>query len=287
MTYIPVKKTLNKSSIITSRIVFFFVAFFLVFAMPVDAKEKKKSKKKKVEVVVTEINPDPICKRSKPDSHPRPHEAPNILFGGMSGAHGVLGIDISHYQGKIDWSYLSTDSHVGFVYIKATEGVDLVDNTYSYNISEARRHGVKVGSYHFFRPNTSASEQFRNIKRAIEPGMQDLLPVIDVEVMPKGISKSAFDKCLLELLQLMEKEYGKKPLIYTGKNFYNKHFYGTRFASEYKFWIAAYNDNQPVLLSDDDYLIWQYTAKGKVRGVKGYVDLNKFVGRHVLNEIKF
>lgn len=260
-------------------------ACFFVYGLPAEAK-KDKTSKKKTTIVDFDVEPDPVSRRAKPDSHPRSHEAPNILFFG-NGSRNFPGIDISHYQGNIDWDALSNDPHAGFVYIKATEGVDLVDNTYQKNVNEAKRHGMKVGSYHFFRANTSAREQFNNFKRNFDPQKQDLLPVVDVEVMPGGMSKSKFDSCLQELLNLMEKEYGKKPMIYTGKNFYNKHFHGTSFASNYKFWIATYADEQPVLNSNDDYLIWQYSAKGRVKGIKGHVDMNKFVGRHVINEIRF
>lgn len=270
-----------------SRQMVLLLVFTGMIAHPLGAEAKKDKTKKKVELAAFNYEPDPICKRAKPDSHPRHHEPPTLAyFGGGGGPH-LEGFDISHYQGHIDWSLLSTDPHAGFIYLKMTEGGNIVDNTYQYNISEARRAGVKVGSYHFFRANTSAREQFENFKSVFDPRKQDLLPVIDVEVMPGGISKSRFDACLEELLMLIEKEYGRKAVIYTGKNFYNKHFHGTKFTRTYKFWIAAYADDQPVLDSNDDYLIWQYSAKGKARGIKGYVDTNRFVGRHVIGEIRY
>jgi len=271
----------------TWKTLFLFISFFFFVVMPADAKKDKTSKKKKTEVVSYDIEPDQICRKSKPDSHPRMHDQPSLIYFAGGGKQNLPGIDISHYQGKIDWSAVATDSHAGFVYIKATEGGDITDNTYQYNVNEARKHGLKVGTYHFFRANASARDQFQNFKRSFDPSKQDLLPVVDVEVMPKGMAKSRFDACLEELLHLMEKEYGKKPMIYTGQNFYNKHFFGTKFTGTYKFWIATYAADQPVLNNADDYLIWQYSAKGKIKGIKGYVDLNKFVGRHVINEIRF
>ncbi len=287
MTYtnpnIPTTSLINKSK----QIFFVLIAIFFAIGLPADAKKDKTSKKKKTEVVSFDIEPDQICRKAKPDTHPRMHEQPNLLYFAGGGKQNLEGIDISHYQGKIDWGTVVADSHVGFVYIKASEGADITDNTYSYNINEAHKHGLKVGSYHFFRANISARDQFQNFKRMIDLAKQDLLPVIDVEVMPKGIAKSKFDTCLEELLRLLEKEYGRKPLIYTGQNFYNKHFYGTKFVGTYKFWIAKYDVEPPILNNSGDYLIWQYSAKGKIGGIKGYVDLNKFMGRHVINEIKF
>lgn len=269
------------------KYLFLLLALSFVFCLSAEAGNKeKKSKKKKIEIVTT-IEPDPVGKKARPDSHPKSHEAPSIIYFKGNNTHGLEGMDISHYQGKIDWSQLATDSHAGFVYLKATEGNELADNTYQHNLDEAHKYGIKVGSYHFFRPNVSAVSQFNNIKRTIDPRQQDLLPVVDVEVMPKGLSVSKFHECLFDLLKLMEEEYGRKPLIYTGKNFYNKYFHGTHFSSNYKFWIANYTDIQPVLSGNDDYLMWQYSSKGKVKGIKGFVDLNRFVGRHVLKEIKF
>lgn len=263
------------------------VVMFFAFSTPASAKKDKKSKRK---VEITELNyePDQICHKAKPDRHPNSHKTPPNLAYFSSGGGGphLEGFDISHYQGKIDWQQLSTDPNAGFVYLKATEGANIIDNTYKQNLLQARQHGIKVGSYHFFRPNNSAVEQFNNFRSCFDPHHQDLLPMVDVEVMPSGISKSRFDACLSDLLQLIEKEYGRRPIIYTGKNFYNKHFHGSSFSS-YKFWIAAYADEQPELNEGDDYLIWQYSAKGRAKGIKGYVDTNRFVGRHVLSEIKY
>lgn len=268
-------------------VLFLVFALLFFFASTAEAKRDKTGKKKKTELVSYEIEPDPIAAKSKPDHHPSAPDVP-MLFAilGTDGAH-TFGIDVSHYQGNIDWDVLATDSHASFVYLKATEGLDNVDNTYERNLAEAKRKGILVGTYHFFRGNVSAHNQFANFKRAFDPSKQDLLPVVDVEVMPKGMSKSRFDSCLEDLLAMIEDEYGRKPIIYTGKNFYNKHFYGTRFAHRYKFWIATYAPEQPVLDGNDDYLIWQYSAKGKVKGIKGFVDLNKFVGGHNINEIKY
>lgn len=274
-------------SILKSGLAFTFLMFFI--SMPAYSKQDKGEKKKKRSVeMVTQIEPDPICKKAKPDRHPKSHEMPYVGYNASGrGGRQLEGYDISHYQGNIDWAAFSSDPQCGFVYIKATEANSIVDNTYERNINEARRHGVKVGTYHFFRANNSARDQFAIFKSVFDPHKQDLLPMVDVETMPKGMAKSKFDDCLLEFIQLIEHEYGVKPIIYTGKNFYNKYFFGTRFTTSYKFWIAAYADEQPVLNNNDDYLIWQYSAKGKAHGVKGYIDRNKFVGRHGLNEIRY
>ena len=130
----------------------------------------------------------------------------------------------------------------------------MVDDTYAYNFRECKRVGLKVGSYLFFRPNLSAREQFKLFVSKVDTKSQDLLPLIDAEVI-KGVSVRLFQRRLLELCDLLEKEYGKKPIIYTGRNFYNKHIYSNSRLRTYKYFIASYTFEEPVLSGDDDYLM--------------------------------
>ena len=243
--------------------------------------------KNKIEPKVALLVPDKPANqyKSMPDTHPRSLHAPNFIA--MTNTVNYLhGIDVSHYQHNINWKEASQDPKVGYVYIKATEGRDHVDATYDYNLREARRNGIKAGSYHFFRPNVSAAEQFRNFTKIVNKNNQDLIPLIDVEVTG-GVSVTTMHTCLQEFLQLITKEYGKKPLIYTGKNFYNKYFAPYSVYKSYSFMIAQYTNNEPVLNNNDDYLIWQYTGAGSVNGVRGHVDQSRFHGRHSINEILY
>ena len=272
--------------IFSNKIFSVLLVIFLLLTIDTPAYAKKDKTKKKSEYAVTLIEPDPICHKAKPDRLSNGPEAPNLAFMASGGKGTKLeGFDISHHNGTIDWRQLASDPHAGFVYLKMTEGGNIVDDTYKRNLIEARRNGIKVGSYHFFRPNVSASVQFSNFKRVFDSSNQDLVPMIDVETNPS--SRAQLESTLESLLMMIEKEYGRMPIIYTGKNYYNKYFYGGRFAKKYKFWIAAYTDEQPVLNDNDDYLIWQYSPRGRARGVKGNIDCNKFVGRHVLNEIRY
>jgi len=261
-----------------------FIAFLLVSVSIFADMTPKNEKKNKKNVIPGLVDPDPIMPKAKPDRHPVELKQPTLTYFGTK--YGVEGFDMSHYQGRIDWDALASDPRAGYVYLKATEANNIVDNTYARNFAEAKRVGLKVGSYHFFRAQVSAHEQFRNFSNAVNRSKQDLLPLIDVETMPKGVTKSRFDATLKEFLHLVEKEYGKKPLIYTGKNFYDKHFAYTQFEG-YKFMIAAYMDVQPVLCNGADFLMWQYTSRGYARGVRGHVDVSKFVNGHSLREILY
>ncbi len=199
----------------------------------------------------------------------------------------VHGIDVSHYQGRIDWARVAKSGSAGYVYLKATESNTLVDDTYEFNLHEARRHGLKVGSYHFFRPGVSASAQFENFRRTVNRRHQDLLPLIDVEVTG-GVAVATMHARLQEFLKLVTNEYGQRPIIYTGKNFYNKYFAPYSNFKAYKFMIAQYTpQEEPYLNGGDDYLIWQYTGHGRVDGIKGDVDQSRFVGHHNINDILY
>lgn len=257
----------------------------LLLSIPAWADKHNKNTKAKNVAATTEIQPDPVARKSRPDRHPKPLDMPMLVGGNIPGGQ-LHGIDVSHYQGRINWDEVAKDSKVNYVYLKATEGTGNVDDTYSYNFNECKRVGLKVGSYLFFRPHLSAKAQFDLFVSRVDTKKQDLLPLVDAEVI-KGVSDGVFQARLLELCELLEKEYGKKPIIYTGKNFYNKHIHGNSHLRNYKFFIAAYAFDEPELYGGFDYVMWQYSATGRVRGIRGDVDMSRFVGRHTLREIMY
>jgi len=196
----------------------------------------------------------------------------------------VHGIDLSHYQGDVFWEAVGGNTKTAYVYLKATEGGDRIDSRYERNIDLAHRYGLKVGSYHFFRPKTALELQLANFKAQCLPGEQDLIPMLDVETTA-GLSDEAFCDSLNRFLQLMESAYHQKPLVYTGRNFYNRYLQGM--IDDYCVMIALYTDEEPVLDDGRDVTMWQYTGKGSIVGVNGYVDKSRFMGRHGLREIRY
>ena len=238
----------------------------------VRSKKKKSSKKTYV------VKPAPIVNLQDSDYNP-------YLMCEDTCGH-VHGIDLSHYQGEVFWETVGENTKMAYVYLKATEGTGNVDDTYRYNFNECKRVGLKVGSYHFFRPQLSARGQFDNFMSRVETRRQDLLPVVDIETT-NGVSDAVLQSRLLEFCELLEKEFGKKPIIYTGKNFYNKHIHGNSRLRAYKFFIAAYSFIEPDLYDDNDYVLWQYSATGSVRGIRGNVDMSRFVGRHDIRDIQY
>lgn len=273
--------------------IYILLTLFSFFALNIygqKANKNVKPKKGERSEFVADIQPDHIARKARPDRHPKELPMPNLFSKGggrhVYGSTGLHGIDVSHYQGRIDWDQVARDPNAGYVYLKATEGANYTDDTYQRNFSECKRVGLKVGSYLFFRPNTSASVQFEQFRSVVNTRQQDLIPLIDAESM-NGVSIATFQSRLLELCQLLEKEYGKAPLIYTGRNFYNKNIHGNAKLTSYKFFIAAYSMEEPQLYGDEDYLMWQYTAQGRVQGIRGDVDMSHFVGSHTLKEILY
>lgn len=257
-------------------------------AVPIGGMAKDNKKKKEIVVNMFEPDPDPATCKARPDkAAPRLKQPRNFkMASGTSHESGIQGIDVSHYQDNINWKTVAKANIAKFVYIKATEGRSVVDDKYATYFNEARRHGFKVGSYHFFRPGVDVETQYRLFIGHINVKEQDLLPLIDVEIMTGVESIAIFQRRLLTFCNLVAHAFnGQKPIIYTGKSFYDKYIATSQQLREYQFMIAAYQDEQPVLANGDDYLIWQYTGHGKMDGIKGHVDRSKFVGTHELAEI--
>ena len=196
----------------------------------------------------------------------------------------VHGIDLSHYQGEVFWETVGENTKMAYVYLKATEGGDRVDDKYERNIDLAHRYGLKVGSYHFYRPKTDQQKQLRNFMAQCRPGEQDLIPLIDIETTG-GLKAEEFRDSLMKFLDMVTAAYRQRPLLYTGTNFYNR--YLSHHVDDYQLMIAQYSSREPVLSDDRDYLIWQYTAKGRIVGVNGFIDKSRFMGRHGLREIRY
>ena len=186
----------------------------------------------------------------------------------------VEGIDVSHYQGRIDWGRVATEGGAKYAYVKATEGGDMADEYYSYNIREAKAAGLLVGAYHFYRPQRGVDANFKNMVSVIKRRDIDLLPIIDVETVG-GLSREQFIADLQQFVKRVERHYGCPPMLYTGQNFYNKHFQGV--LTDYCWMIAKYQEEPPILLDGHIPCMWQYTQHGSVSGIRGNVDRSRLL----------
>ncbi|WP_419873938.1 glycoside hydrolase family 25 protein [Candidatus Pristimantibacillus sp. PTI5] len=71
----------------------------------------------------------------------------------------VKGLDVSHYQGYVDWKTVTETEKYQFVYMKATEGNDFTDDTFMQNWEGAKENGILTGAYHFFSARSTGEQQ--------------------------------------------------------------------------------------------------------------------------------
>lgn len=190
----------------------------------------------------------------------------------------VHGIDISHYQGEIDWHRLTTDCNlefpIHFIFQKATEGGDYVDKAYKANMDSARAHGFICGAYHYFIPQTDARLQAEHFIRQSRLQVGDLPPVLDVETLGKS-SPEELKKAVAYWLRYVGRHYRVKPILYTSYKFKTRYLSDSLF-NTYPYWIAHYYVDSVRYEGHWDF--WQHTDVGTVPGIEEEVDLNVFNG---------
>lgn len=192
------------------------------------------------------------------------------------------GIDVSHYQGMINWSQVAASGQVHYVFCKATESNTLMDNTFAYNVREARAHGIPVGCYHFFRPNVSGRQQLAYFIQNVDMKTQDIRPMIDIEIRGKQ-SLVNFQRNIREFLDGFERHYGFKPILYASVNFYNEYLAGA--FDDYLYMIAKYAEGIPQPKGPIGFAMWQYSSHGRVPGIRGSVDLSHFIDGHEVKDL--
>ncbi len=205
---------------------------------------------------------------------------------GTCGEWDKQGIDVSHYQGYIDWEQVANETNIKFVYIKATEGSSHKDTLYHRNTRQASQAGLAVGSYHYFHPNVPVAVQYRNFMSHVDLASQDLIPVVDIEEKGRKPSKQICDS-LDKFSEMILAQWGTRPIIYTHQRFYN--YLLQRSFNDHILWIArygAYNFKlSPSLEDKRQCTIWQYSEKGEVAGINSKVDLNTLYGDADITDI--
>ena len=204
------------------------------------------------------------------------------LYGDVSYPEGyeIHGIDISHHQGDIDWEELRDNGMINkfpvrFVMIKATEGATRVDEHFKRNFHQAREYGFTRGAYHFYSVYSSAKAQAEFFIKKVKLENGDLPPILDVEHKPKNQSNEEFKESVLLWLQLVEKHYGVKPILYTYYKFKTQYLSDPVF-DEYPYWIAHYYVDK--VEYDGPWKFWQHTDAGRLPGIKGNVDFDIYNG---------
>lgn len=188
-----------------------------------------------------------------------------LLAGAQTTAH--QGIRVSENQGTIDWPKVKAENRLDFIYVVAAKGATVVDARCGANIDQARKAGFKVGAFFSYDRHFSAQGQFDNFMAAVKGHSTDLLPVVSIiPDEPYNINIKRVDM----LLQLLEKEYRKKPIVYTTMEAYLKLFCLERYAS-YHVYIANYGLQFPTTR----YTLWEYTDREQVSGILEYVPAMK------------
>lgn len=196
-------------------------------------------------------------------------------------------IDVSRYQGVIDWAQAAP--HIEGAFIKCsgeeTQGTEpFQDSKFVRNWTEAQKAGVRRGPYHFsdggFDSGSGYTEALFFIGAVQKAGgWGEFRPVIDVEWPPQ--SGSLYDITqLIECVDEVWESCGKAPIIYTGR-WYWAEIEGSDFKwlGECPLWIASYTREPPAAPRPwHSAALWQYTDKGSVPGIDGPVDLNRLMG---------
>ncbi|MFN9113864.1 MAG: GH25 family lysozyme, partial [Bacteroidota bacterium] len=189
----------------------------------------------------------------------------------------VVGIDVSQYQGVIDWKEVKTVEStypIRFVYIRATAGRDKVDSQFKVNWQQSKKNGLVRGAYHYYRPNENSIQQARFFTKHVQLERGDLPPVLDIESIPANQSIDSLKVGLRRWLTVVDERYQIRPIIYTSQRYYED-FLKEDFA-DYQFWIANYNFFVEEM--QDEWLFWQFTEKASIDGIRGNVDLNIYNG---------
>ena len=190
----------------------------------------------------------------------------------------VMGIDISHHQGNIDWAK-AKKSGLSFVFVKATEGKDYIDSMFTtYWKGLADEHIIK-GAYHFYSSDDDPKEQAKWFIGNVNSFDNSLPPVLDIERMGhKNISPDTFEKGVLECLEEIERLSGKRPIIYSSPNFANKYLFDKRF-DQYFLWVADYDVAAPTIPNCWEgvgWHFWQRTNIDTMPGIDKDVDQSYF-----------
>ncbi len=184
----------------------------------------------------------------------------------------VKGVDVSEYQGEIDWDKIKSQG-IDFAFIKATEGSTSKDNYFDTNFSKLKQmEDMLVGCYHFFSFETKGEEQaqnYINVVGNVENDNSLIIPIVDIEYYSYYKKAKPSKEWVLEelqnLLNKMEEQYRVKPIIYTTMEFYNDYIKGN--FEEYDLWIRDIVFNPSLNLENRKWKFWQYTGKGRLERI--------------------
>jgi lysozyme len=193
----------------------------------------------------------------------------------------VHGIDVSKWQGTIDWQTVR-GSGVAFAFIKATEGGDVFDDRFAENWAGAGAAGVPRGAYHFYYFCRTAAEQARWFMANVPRERGALPPVLDMEwnhksrTCPHRPSAETVRSEMRAWKEMVGSYYGQRPIIYTTVDFYHDNELWR--VEGYEFWLRSVANHPERIYPGQSWTFWQYTGTGVVPGIAGKTDINAFAG---------
>lgn len=189
----------------------------------------------------------------------------------------VTGIDVSHYQGVVDWQAVKA-ANIGYAFAKASEGEAIVDSQFDANWQGMKAAGLLRGAYHFFDSSVDPVAQAKNFLNAVGSlAASDLPPVLDIEIFRGPFGNSSLANNVLTWLNNVQDACGRTPIIYTGPSFWDK--YMTDQFGSYPLWVAEYGVAAPrIPVGWTNWTFWQSTEAATVAGVHGSVDSDVFTG---------
>jgi lysozyme len=189
----------------------------------------------------------------------------------------VQGIDVSHYQGTINWKQVKQAGFT-FAFAKATGGTSYTDPQFDSNWHGLRAEKIIRGAYHYFYADEDATEQAKHFVAVVGKLRKghDLPPMLDLEDKPTD--KKQYIESVTTWLNYVEQALGCKPIIYVDRPFADEYL-GNNF-NNYPLWIAEYTSALQPNLPDGWTLwsFWQYSGSGKVAGTSSVVDMDTFNG---------
>lgn len=191
----------------------------------------------------------------------------------------VFGVDVSAYQGEIDWSVLA-EQEVAFAFIKASEGSSLQDRYFQANWTGALEAGIRPGAYHFFSYDSPGQTQADNFIAVVPATPGALPPVVDLEFygsyLEEPKDRQEVTPQLNALLARLEEYYGVRPILYVTYRSYQLYLSGGEY-DHYPIWFSS-----PLVAPlGHAWSFWQYSHSARLEGYHGTqdrIDLNVFAG---------
>jgi GH25 family lysozyme M1 (1,4-beta-N-acetylmuramidase) len=209
-------------------------------------------------------------------------------------AWAVTGIDVSHWQGDIDWTAVAGDERVDFAIIKATEGRSYVDPEFATNATGALANGIVIGAYHVWTPSDSLADARKEADHYLDvaaPAAGNVIPTLDMELnrIPQGLTPDQLLAWARAWVNRVTNRLGARPMVYGSQYLFETKLANTTWFADHgiKLWFAWPRTPLPETMPANDWqgqgwTFWQWTWSGSIDGIEGNVDRDRFAGSNLV-----